>query len=159
MSGHHGQPPYQYSGQSQDPDRTLAVMAHLSGLIAAATTAGALTFAGPLIVWLIARDRDPASRRAAAGAFNFAVTVSIAVIVLLVLTLVIFFTTMFSGFSEIEPYSGPPPSFFAVMGVPFLGMLLIGAVTTAYLVYAIVGAVKAGQGQDFHYPLQIPILK
>src|SRR5690625_3206910 len=74
------------AGRAQDPnadrdDRTLAILSHLSPLIALVLSAGWLSFVGPLAMWLIFRDRSPLVRNAAATAFNFNITVWIAVII------------------------------------------------------------------------------
>lgn len=60
-----------------DNDRTLAILAHLSIVIASLISVGLLAWVGPLIIYLMtARDR-PFPRQAAAGALNFAITVFI----------------------------------------------------------------------------------
>lgn len=49
----------------------MAVLAHLSAIIAMIVSAGWLSFIGPLLVWLIYKERSSFVRRSAAGSFNF----------------------------------------------------------------------------------------
>src|SRR3712207_7429071 len=51
-----------------------SILAHLSAPIAALLSAGSLSLLGPMLVWLAKKD-DPYARRAAAGAFNFNLSV------------------------------------------------------------------------------------
>ena len=56
--------------RARSDDRLFAILAHLSTIIAMIVSAGWLSFVGPLVVWLLFRDR-PFVRRSAAGSFNF----------------------------------------------------------------------------------------
>ncbi len=139
---HPGQPPYPghppYAGRPpyyQQPggdDRTIAVLAHLSPLIAIALSAGLLSFLGPLVVWLIWKDRGPLIRNAAASAFNFNITVWLASVVAFIIV-------------------------FTVVLIPLSIILWIGAFV-AQLVLSIKGALAANRGEVYRYPLQVPIL-
>ena len=113
-------------------DRTLAVLAHLSPIIALVITAGWLSWVGPLIVWLIWRERGGLVRTAAATSFNFNVTIWVAIVV---------------GWICI----------FTVILIP-VGILLFLVPGILQLVFSILGAVRASRGEAFKYPLQIPIL-
>ncbi|MBB1483482.1 DUF4870 domain-containing protein [Tessaracoccus sp. MC1865] len=64
---------YHYSDApaARSDERSMAVLAHLSAIIAMVLSAGWLSFAGPLIVWFLYKDRSGYVRRAAAGSFNF----------------------------------------------------------------------------------------
>ncbi len=64
-------PTYQPTSPVRGDERSLAVLAHLSAIIAMVVSAGWLSFAGPLLVWLLFRHRSDFVRRSAAGAFNF----------------------------------------------------------------------------------------
>jgi Uncharacterized protein conserved in bacteria len=113
-------------------DKTIAVLAHLSPIIALVLTAGWLSWLGPLIVWLIWRDKSPLVRTAAATSFNFNITIWIAIVIgwILAFTLVLLPVSLLLWF------------------VP--GILQI--------VFSIMGALRASRGEPFKYPLQIPIL-
>lgn len=62
---------------SQEDEKSLLYLAHLSAPAAALFSAGWLSFLGPLIVWTLYRDRSPVVRQGAAGAFNFNVTITL----------------------------------------------------------------------------------
>lgn len=133
-------PEYQYPQYQTGPmqpgpdgtDRTVAILTHLAPIIAMVFSAGTLPFLGPLIVWFIYRHKDHFVRQAAAGSFNFNLSMAVVYIVglVLILTLVL-----------------------APLGIP----MMIGA-GIASVVCSILGAVRASNGQPYRYPLQLPIL-
>lgn len=114
-------------------DRVIAVLAHLSPLIAAIVSFGALSFLGPLILWFVYKDRNALVRNAAASSFNFHITIWICWVLAL-----IFFLT--------------------VVGIP-IAILLWVVPAIAQLVFSIVGALRAWSGELYSYPFQIPILR
>ena len=113
-------------------EKTLAVLAHLSPIIALVLTAGWLSWIGPLLVWLIWRERSPLVRTAAATSFNFNVTIWIAVII---------------GWICI----------FTIILIP-VGIVLLVVPGILQLIFSILGALRASRGEAYKYPLQIPIL-
>lgn len=117
---------------SSGDDKTIAVLAHLSPIIAFVVTVGWLSWAGPLIVWLIWRDRSPLVRTAAATSFNFNVTIWIAIVV---------------GWICI----------FTIVLIP-LGLVLLIVPGILQVIFSILGAIRASRGESYKYPLQIPIL-
>lgn len=114
-------------------DKALAVLAHLSPLIALVLSAGWLSFLGPLLVWLVWRDRGELVRTASATSFNFNITIWIAI----VLGWICAFTLILL------------PVAFVLWFVP--GLL--------QLIFSILGAIRASRGEAFRYPLQVPILR
>lgn len=114
-------------------DRLIAVLAHLSPVIAAIASAGALSWLGPLILWLVYKDRNALVRNASATSFNFHITVWIAYVVgwIMVFTLVL---------------------------LP-VGVVLIALPWLAQIIFSIIGAVRAWNGELYRYPFQIPILR
>lgn len=113
-------------------DKTLAVLAHLSPIIALIITAGWLSWAGPLLVWLIWRDRSTLVRTAAATSFNFNLTIWVAFVV---------------GWICI----------FTIVLIP-VGLVLLLVPGILQVIFSILGAVRASRGEPYKYPLQIPIL-
>ena len=113
-------------------DRTPAALAHASSLIAMALSAGWLSFVGPLVMWLIYKDRSAFVRQAAAGSFNFNLGLWIMNIVgwILILT---------------------------VIGIP-IGLVLLAISFIAQIVCHILGAMKASKGELYRYPFQLRIL-
>lgn len=51
--------------------RSAAALAHLAAPIAMVVSAGWLSFLGPLLMWVVYKDRSPYVRSAAAQSFNF----------------------------------------------------------------------------------------
>ena len=84
---------------------------------------------GPLIIWLIKRDESPFVDQAGKTVLNFNISYTIWIIVTALLSIIL-------------------------IGIPFLV-----AAGVMYLVFSIVGAVKANQGEQFTPWLTIPFLK
>ncbi|MGX0887673.1 uncharacterized protein ACUW97_002104 [Kocuria rhizophila] len=121
------------SSGPRDDERTVAVLTHLAGPIAAIVSVGWLGFLGPLIVWFIYKDKSPFLRTAAAGAFNFNVTMWLVNLVGWVLL-------------------------FTVILAP-IGILLIAVYWVMLFVCHIMAAIKASRGDVYRYPMQLPILR
>lgn len=116
-----------------DPtERSVAIIAHLSTLIALLVSAGWLTFVGPLVIWAIYKDKSPFVRQAAAGAFNFSLGCWVAGLVAWV-------------------------AFFSVIGIP-LAIIIGLALLVVTILFPILGAVRANNGERYRYPFQIPVL-
>jgi uncharacterized protein len=113
-------------------DKTLAVIAHLSPIIALVLSAGWLSFLGPLIVWLIWRDRGGLVRNAAATSFNFNITIWLAFVI---------------GWICV----------FTIILIP-VALILFFVPGILQLIFSILGAMKASRGEAFRYPFQVPIL-
>lgn len=129
---HPARGPAQPLGSDQD-NRILAILAHLSPIIALLLSAGWLSWLGPLVMWLVFRDRGPLVRNASATAFNFNLTVWIAIVV---------------GWICL----------FTIVLIPVAILVWIGA-GLLQLIFSIVGAVRANRGEVYRYPLQIPLLR
>ncbi|WP_271800184.1 DUF4870 domain-containing protein [Dietzia maris] len=114
-------------------DRTPAALAHASSLIAMALSAGWLSFVGPLVMWLIYKDRSPFVRQAAAGSFNFNLGLWIMSIVgwIFILT---------------------------VIGLP-IGLILLAVSFLAQIIGHVIGTVRATQGRTIDYPFQLRVLR
>ena len=71
------------SGAAPQEDRTIALLTHLSGIIAG--------FIVPLIIWLINKDRPEKSWLTASSveALNFQITIAIAYVICIVLSVII----------------------------------------------------------------------
>ena len=121
------------SSGPRDDEKTVAVLTHLAGPIAALVSVGSLGFLGPLIVWFMYKNRSPFLRSAAAGAFNFNVTLWLINVV---------------GWICV----------FTVILLP-IGFILMGAYWVLLFVFHIIAAVKAGHGEAYRYPFQLPILR
>lgn len=113
-------------------ERTAAILAHVSALIAMLFSAGSLSFLGPLLVWLIYKDKSDYVRQAAAGSFNFNLSMTI----IYVLSWVAFFT---------------------IIGIPAAIAGWIFSVI-GQIVWHLIATSKAADGEHYRYPLQTPVL-
>ena len=105
-------------------DRNWAMGVHLSALIGFVFPFGNIL--GPLVFWLVRRDRSPLVDFAGKQALNFHITLTIFSIIALVFT-------------------------FLFIGLPFL---IAGIIVE--LVFTIVAAVKSTIGEMYRVPLSIP---
>lgn len=116
--------------------KSMAVLTHLSGLLGLVFTATFASFIGPLIFWLVYKDRPGYAfvRVAAAGAFNFSFTMWIINIATWLITILSF------GLAA------------------FFTWIIFGLIWAALIVFHIIAAVKANNGEVYHYPMTIKIL-
>ncbi len=116
----------------RDDSRSWALAAHLSALLALFV---ALPFVGPLIVYLAQKD-DPYVRRHAAEALNFNISFMIYAAVLGTVTVILL---------------------LIIVGLLLIPLLL--ALGLLWIVLICVAAVKAGQGEEYRYPLTIRFVR
>lgn len=128
----YSQYPHSPSARTGTDDRVWATLAHLSAVIAAVVSAGWLTIVGPLVVWLAKKDSSLFVRNAAAGAFNFTLTMWIVSLVGWILTVTLI---------------GAP------IGIP---MIFIGGIGS--IILGVVGAIKTWGGEAYTYPWQVRVL-
>jgi uncharacterized Tic20 family protein len=102
--------------------RTWAIATHLSGFVAAFV---ALSFLGPLIMYVIFKDRGPFIRQHAAEALNFQLTMWIGLLISVPLMFVL------------------------------IGFVTAGIIGLMMLVCQILGAVAASEGREYQYPVRI----
>ncbi len=114
-----GTPPVQ--PMSPADEKMWATLTHLSGIF--------FSFLGPLVGYLVLRDRGPFVRAHTATALNFQLTLLIAYVVSGILVIVV------------------------------IGAFLYPLVAVAGLVLAIIAAVKANQGEWYTYPLTITFVR
>ncbi len=121
-----------YPPMSSDDSRTAAILAHLAGPIAAVISAGWLSIVGPLVIWLINKDRDAFVRQQAANAFNFQLSMWLVSIVggLLLVTIIL---------------------------IP-VGVILMIVALLASVISGILAAVAVSKGQPYNYPWKITVL-
>ncbi|WP_270407885.1 DUF4870 domain-containing protein [Brachybacterium paraconglomeratum] len=115
-----------------------AMFAQLSAIVGYVIGAGFLGWLGPLIIFLVYKDRNRFVRYNAAEALNAAIATLIVEIVLAIVFTII--TVITFGFGSV---------LFALIGVPAL----------VHVVFAIIGAVKAYQGEWWNYPVNIRLVK
>ena len=125
-----------YGNRIPSDARTMAVLAHLSTLVILLVTAGWLSILGPLIFWLIYKDKPGYAfvRYSSAQAFNFNLLVWIINIAAWILVIVTF-------------------GIGIVIALPVWVVVNIIAI-----VCHIIGAVKANRGEVYPYPMKISVL-
>lgn len=126
-------PPPTRGPLSPDEIRTWAIGAHVSA-VAGALIGGLGSFAGPLVVWLMYRERDPYVTAHALEALNFNITID----VLVAICYLFGFVTLGFGF---------------ILAGPLL--LAIGAL---WLYGTIMGASAASRGEAYRYPLSVRLV-
>jgi uncharacterized Tic20 family protein len=115
--------PYAAAGPaplSPSDERTWSIAAHLSPFLASFV---GLPFLGPLVIYLVFRDRGPFVRHHAAQALNFQIIVAIGILISLPLMIII------------------------------VGFITAGIIAVAAVVFQIVAAVEANNGKWYRYPL------
>ncbi len=123
---HAASPPPPIDSSTPSEERTLALAAHLLGILT--------SFIGALVIWLISKDASPSKPFAtdqAREALNFQITVIIAYVAAVILAIV---------------------SFGILFFVPTL-------VWIANLVFCILAAVKANNGEHYRYPFTLRLIK
>ena len=119
--------------RAQGDDRTIAVLTHLSGLVSALISVGWLGFVGPLVVWLVYKDRNPFLRATSAGSFNF----NLSMWLLNVAAWVCLFT---------------------VILIP-VAIVLWAVAAVLLIVCHVLAVLRANRGEVYRYPLQLPVLQ
>ena len=112
----------------RDDSRGWALAAHLSAPVSMIV---ALAFLGPLIVYLVKKD-DPFVRRHAAEALNFNLSFLLYAVLLGMVTIV---------------------ALLFVVGILLLPLFAVLAIV--WVVLICIAAIKAGQGEDYRYPLTL----
>lgn len=84
---------------------------------------------GPLIIWQVKKDSLPFAADQGKEALNFNITIAIAAIISGLLTLVL------------------------------IGFLLLPLVGLAWLIFTIIGAMKANNGEAYRYPFALRLIK
>ena len=105
---------------SPEDQRLWATLGHISGAV--------FHLIGPLVVYLIVKDRGPYVRTQTAEALNFWITVDIALLASAVLALVL------------------------------IGIIGLLAIPVAAIVPAIVAAVATNRGEDYRYPVNLRLV-
>jgi uncharacterized Tic20 family protein len=122
-----------------DEEKKWALFAHLSimvgGLVTFGWAASFGSFIGPLIIWLIQKDKMPFVADQAKEALNFGITLTLACFVLLMLTI---FSLGLGALITV-------PAFMAI-GI-------------AALVLVIIAALKANEGVAYRYPVALRLVK
>ena len=104
-------------------DRTMAMLAHLLGILTA--------FIGPLVIWLINKDKPEKSwlTDQSKEALNFQITITIAFVICVVLSAIL------------------------------IGAFLMPIVWLVNLIFCILGGVASNKGESYRYPFALRLIK
>ncbi|PWH05544.1 DUF4870 domain-containing protein [Brachybacterium endophyticum] len=135
-----GVSPVAMTGQPvSEPDVKLwSILAQVASIVGNLIGLGFLGWLGPLVIFLVYKDRNRFVRYNAAEALNAAIAVVIASIVLWIVLGI--FAVITLGFGSV---------LFPLVGIPPL----------LHIIFAIIGAVKANDRQWWNYPLNIRFVK
>jgi uncharacterized Tic20 family protein len=131
-------PPPPADGMPSHEERQWALFAHLSALLGCLVTGhffGVGCFLGPLIIWLVKKDSMPFVDDQAKEALNFNITLAIIGLVLVVVTVL----TLGIGIFVTAPIG-----------------IIVGI---AALVFIIIAAIKANEGERYRYPFALRLIK
>jgi uncharacterized protein len=121
-----GQPQTQTAAVTQE-EKTWALFAHLSSL--SGLLIGVGIFLGPLVVWLIGKEKGAFIDHHGKEALNFGITMAIALLVSAILIIVL------------------------------IGIVLIIVVGITWIVLTIMATIKASNGEEYRYPISIRFVK
>jgi uncharacterized protein len=120
------------AGAPSAEERQWAMFAHLSALLGALLTGvwggGWGCFIGPLVIWLVKKDTMPFVNDQGKEALNFNITVAIAAIVCWILCFIL------------------------------IGFLLLAVLAIGWLVFVIIGTIKANEGTTYRYPFTLRLV-
>lgn len=114
-------PPYQPQPVSASDEKTWSILSHVGGIV--------LNWVGPLIVFLIYKDRSAVIRSHSVAALNFQLTILIGYIV------------------------------GAILSIVFIGFLVWLAAGVLSIIFGIMAALAANEGREYKYPIAIPFVK
>ena len=135
---------------SDNDERTWAMFCHLSALLGVLTQIPFGNIIGPLVVWLLKRDRYPLVNDQGKESLNFQITI----VVLLVLLIVAVGGTLIAVFAVVG-HDEPPLGFIAVC----FGVLAVVGITFYDLISVIKAAFQVNKGIAYRYTIAIRFIK
>jgi uncharacterized protein len=123
--------------------RTWAMIAHFSGPASAFLSGGMLAFVGPLVIWLVYKDKSRFAAEQAKEALNFHITVT-----------VLCYALSFAGFMLSVVTLGIAIPLVLVFGLP----MLFGIVVAAFIL-GVVAGLEAQKGVPYRYPFAWRVIR
>ena len=114
---------------SESDARLWAVLTHVSALVGIVVGVGSIGWVGPLIIFLVLKDRSAFVAQHAKATLNFQITMAIAAVIAILLWIVL------------------------------IGLLITAAIYVLVIVLSIIAALAANRGERYTYPLSIPFLR
>lgn len=127
-----------------DTDKGMAILAHMSSLLASIFSVGILSFAGPLIIWFMAGPERPFVRKAAASSFNFNLGIWLLCIV----------GWLMAVGGIVGTRLGQPEG----ITISLLGLAVVGISMVLQFVCHILGIIAAARLRDYNYPMRLRVL-
>lgn len=128
-------PRYTPTPLSPSDERLWATLTHVSALVGIVVGAGFLGWLGPLIIFLVLRERSAFVADHAKTTLNFQITMAIVIVASYAVAIVTLGLLFF---------------------VPILVSIVVGVLV---IVFSIIAAVAAYRGETYRYPLTIRFLK
>lgn len=123
---------------SASDSKMWSMFSHLSAVLGYVVGAGFLGWVGPLVIFLMYKDRDRFVRYNAAETLNAAIATVIAEVVLSIAI------TIFAA---------------VTFGIGSIAFPLVWLPAVLHVIFAIIGAVKSNKGEYWNYPLNIRFVK
>ncbi len=137
-------------------DTTQAPIIHLSALSKYVIPLGSIL--GPLLFWLIWRDKSEFVDFHGKEALNFNISMFIYKLVIVIVGSLMFLSPFLAALGQIDRGGDPFTIFLSIPGLLlFVGGF--GLLELLWLIFIIVAAVKAGNGEYYRYPLTIRLIK
>lgn len=114
---------------SPSDERMWAMFTHLSALVGIVVGAGFIGWLGPLIIFLVFKDRSTFVAEHGRTTLNFQITMAIAAVVAFLLWFVL------------------------------VGFLITAAIYVVVIVFSIIAAIAASRGERYEYPLTIRFIR
>lgn len=144
-----------------EADRTPAVITHLSPLAdLILPTLGSLL--GPLVAWLVYRERSAALNEQGKDVLNFRLSVWLYGLLLGALAFVLFSLGLIGGAVGSASGNDSAGALAALGGFAAFFLFFLPVMLVLWLVpfvFMIVGVIRASSGQPYRYPLTIRFLK
>ncbi len=135
-----------------------APLIHLSALSKYIIPFGSIL--GPLVTWLIWKDRSKFEDFHGKEALNFNISFILYKILIIVVGLFLFLAPFIATLQQLDnnPEANPIGLIFSIPGF-FLFVSGFGILEIIWLILIIVAAVKSGNGEKYKYPLTIHFIK
>jgi uncharacterized Tic20 family protein len=140
----------------QPNDTSHAALVHLSTFSSLLIPFGSVL--GPLITWSIWKNNSRFVDTHGKQSLNFNISLLIYQIVIAVVSAIFLILPIIAALSDLKADVNPIPVLFSIPGV----LLLTGSVAVislARIVLVIIAGIKAGNGEDYKYPLSIQFFK
>lgn len=133
-------------------ERSWAAICHLAAFAGLVIPFGNIL--GPLVIWLLKREESDLVDDQGKEALNFQISISIYLLAISALTILFGFISLIAVAGGAPETSLPFP-----FGVLMLIVLLTAVIVLFVFVAVIVGAVRAGEGRYYRYPLSIRFIR